>query len=585
MKSINTNELEKFFDLALDLLCIADTKGNFIKVNRAWEEILGYPVHELESRKFLDFVHPADIDATVETMKELEKQKQVINFVNRYQSRDGSYRYIEWRSYPFGDHIYAAARDITERMQAEIIIKASESRSRALIEAIPDMLFRYDREGRYLDAQIKNVYMLHPVAREKYEQKDLIGRKVEDVLPSDVAKLIQEMIKNSLESGDLQVADYSYAIDGEEQHFEARLVATENEEAVSIVREITEQKQSEEKLKYLSLHDSLTGLHNRAYFQSELDRLEGSRYYPIAIISADLDGLKLINDTLGHKEGDNFLMAGAALLEEALRSSDLLARVGGDEFALVLPQTDREAGEQIVRRILERVSIYNRQRVGMPLSISVGLAISDGVSKSLEDTYHAADTLMYKDKLKRSKEARSAIIEALLASLFKREGMNEESSEKVQELCIILGQQAGLDEEQMANLMLLAQVYELGKITIPEEILSKPGKLSEQEWDIVKQHAEKGYRIAAASPELASIAELLLKHHEQWDGKGYPLGLQGEEIPVECRILLLVNAYYAMISPRPYAKTMDKEEALQEVASFAGTQFDPKLVEIFLEIV
>ena len=278
-------------------------------------------------------------------------------------------------------------------------------------------------------------------------------------------------------------------------------------------------------------------------------------------------------------------MAEAAVLKETLRSFDLLARVGGDEFALVLPQTDREAGEQIVRRIQERVGIYNQQRQGMPLSISVSLTISDGISQSLEDTYHAAAGLMYKDKLKRSKEARSTIIEALLASLFKREGMNEESSEKVQELCMILGQQAGLDDEQMADLMLLAQVCELGKVTIPEEILSKPGKLSDQEWDVVKQHAEKGYRIASASPELANIAELLLRHHEHWDGNGYPLGLQGEENPIECRILLLVSAYCTMISPRSYAETMDKKEALQEVARCAGTQFDPKLCDMLRGIV
>lgn len=239
-------------------------KGNFIKVNKAWEEILGYPAQELENRKFLDFVHPADTDATVEKIKGLEKQEQVINFVNRYRSKDGSYRYIEWRSYLFGDLIYAAARDITERVQAEIIMQANESRSRALIETIPDMLFRYDREGRYLDAQVKDINMIHPGVREMYERNDLIGRKIENILPHDTARLLMEMVYNALESGELQVAEYSYAIEEKIQHFEARLVATENEEVVSIVREITEQKYNREELRYLSLRDSLTGLISKA---------------------------------------------------------------------------------------------------------------------------------------------------------------------------------------------------------------------------------------------------------------------------------------------------------------------------------
>lgn len=585
MRNTNKHELERFFNVALDLLCIADTEGSFIRVNKAWEEILGYSSEELEQRKFLDFVHPEDLDATVEVMAELEKQEQVINFVNRYRSKDGSYRYIEWRSYPHGKMIYAAARDITERIEAEKKMRENEARSMALVEAIPDMLFRYDREGRYLDAQVKDANMLHPATREIYKEGNLIGLYAKDVLPASTSDLIIKMIDKAIESGELQVAEYNYTCGEEIQHFEARLVATENREVVSIVRDITEQKRNEEELKYLSLHDSLTGLYNRAYFESELIRLEGSRYYPIAIISADLDGLKLINDTLGHKEGDRFLIAGAAVLRNALRSSDILARVGGDEFALILPQADRPVGEEIVQRIHERVQAYNLQQKGMPLSISAGLAISEGNNQSLEETYRTADSLMYKDKLKRSKAARNAIIEALLASIFKRESMHEESSEKVQELCMKMGHRVRLDEEKMADLMLLAQVFELGKVTIPEDILNKPGKLTEQEWEIVWQHAEKGYRIASASPELAGIADLLLKHHENWDGSGYPLGLQGENIPIECRILALASAFCSMINPRPYAKILSEEAALREVERCAGNQFDPDLCEIFQDIV
>lgn len=585
MRNISKHELESFFNVALDLLCIADTDGNFIKVNKAWEEILGYSIEDLEQGKFLDFVHPEDLNATLEVMADLEKQEQVHNFVNRYRSKDGSYRYIEWRSYPQGKLIFAAARDITERIEAEKSIKENEARSRALIEAIPDMLFRYDQGGRYLDVQIKDTEMLHPASREIYKDRGLIGLNVRDVLPASTAELIVAMIDKAINSGELQVAEYNYLNRGEMQHYEARLVATENREVVSIVRDITEEKRNEEELTYLSLHDSLTGLYNRAYFESELSRLEGSRDYPIIIISADLDGLKLINDTLGHKEGDRFLVAGAAVLKSALRSSDILARVGGDEFALILPQTERPAGEEIINRIQERVQAYNLQKKGMPLSISIGLASAKSDHHSLEEAYRTADSLMYKDKLTRSKAARNAIIEALLASLFTREGMHEESSEKVQELSMKMGVRENLAEEQMANLMLLAQVYELGKVSIPESILNKPGKLTEQEWEVVRQHAEKGYRIASASPELAGIADLLLKHHENWDGSGYPLGLQGEEIPIECRILALANAFCAMISPRPYAEMLDQEAALREVERCAGSQFDPDLCDCFREIV
>ena len=156
-----------------------------------------------------------------------------------------------------------------------------------------------------------------------------------------------------------------------------------------------------ETLRYLSFHDQLTGLYNRHYFASELKRLEGSREYPITIISADLDNLKNINDTRGHAEGDKYLKACAELFKETLRGYDLLARVGGDEFALILNRTDRESGESIMKRIKSNVEKHNQTHTTTPLSISMGLAVSEGPDHSLEETLRKADGLMYKEKLQR----------------------------------------------------------------------------------------------------------------------------------------------------------------------------------------
>ncbi len=154
-----------------------------------------------------------------------------------------------------------------------------------------------------------------------------------------------------------------------------------------------------ESIQYLSFHDQLTGLYNRHYFANEMKRLEGSREYPITIVSADLDGLKKINDTFGHKDGDLYLQNCASLLKEVLRSYDLLARVGGDEFVLVLPRTNRAAGEEILKRIKHNIENYNETQKMIPLKISMGLAVSNNSTQSLEKTYHEADRLMYKNKL------------------------------------------------------------------------------------------------------------------------------------------------------------------------------------------
>jgi HD-GYP domain-containing protein (c-di-GMP phosphodiesterase class II) len=142
----------------------------------------------------------------------------------------------------------------------------------------------------------------------------------------------------------------------------------------------------------------------------------------------------------------------------------------------------------------------------------------------------------------------------------------------------------GLSASQLSDLNLLAQVHDLGKVGIPDYILFKPGPLSEEEWQIMRQHPEKGYRIAQSTTDLAGISELILKHHERWDGKGYPLGLKGEEIPIECRILAIVDAFDSMTNDRPYRKAMPVAEVQEELQRCAGSQFDPQLVPIFLQM-
>ncbi len=156
-----------------------------------------------------------------------------------------------------------------------------------------------------------------------------------------------------------------------------------------------------ETLRYLSFHDQLTGLYNRHYFVNEIRRLEGSREYPIVIISADLDNLKKINDTRGHAEGDKYLQTCATLFKDTLRGYDLLARVGGDEFALVLTRTDRETSDMIIERINSNVKKYNQAQTALPLSISMGIAVSENSDRPLEETFREADGLMYKEKLQR----------------------------------------------------------------------------------------------------------------------------------------------------------------------------------------
>jgi len=231
------------------------------------------------------------------------------------------------------------------------------------------------------------------------------------------------------------------------------------------------------------------------------------------------------------------------------------------------------------------VEDYNRRHSDLPLGLSIGLAVAPDAEKSLHEVFRHADDLMYRDKLYRSTRARNKSVQALLAALDERDYITQGHAQRLENLCRKIGEKVKLSSSQLADLALLAQVHDLGKVGIPDRILFKEGSLTAEEWNVMRLHPEKGYRIAITSSDLSEVADLILKHHEKWDGSGYPIQLKGEEIPIECRILAIVDAYDAMTNDRPYSKARSKEEALEEIRRSVGTHFDPQLVEIFLAVV
>ena len=355
--------------------------------------------------------------------------------------------------------------------------------------------------------------------------------------------------------------------------------------SIKVLNDVTERKEMEARLKYLSLHDPLTGLYNRNYFEQEMRRLRQMRHTPIGIIVCDVDGLKLINDTLGHESGDTLLKVAAKTISKSFREGDMIARIGGDEFALLLPNCSREKIENAVHRIRNAVDAYNAANPELLLSISVGFAVSTNMQVNMDELFKEADNNMYREKLHSSKSARSAIVQTLMRTLKARDFITEGHADRLQELVVALANNIGLPERNIADLRLLAQFHDIGKVGIPDRILFKPGLLSDDEVNEIRQHCEIGHRIAQSAPDLGTVADWILKHHEWWSGEGYPLGLKGDEIPLECRILAIADAYDAMISDRPYRKAMSPRKAMAELKKCAGVQFDPDMTERFIKII
>jgi len=353
----------------------------------------------------------------------------------------------------------------------------------------------------------------------------------------------------------------------------------------SNIHDITNRKKMEDNLYHLSYHDYLTGLNNRRFFEQELLRLDVAGSLPISIIVADTNGLKLINDAFGHLFGDKLIVSTARVIHRCSRKGDMLARTGGDEFTLVLPKTDDETAAAMLQGIQDAFTEYNRSLVNdaFQINVALGLDTKTEAGTPIDLVIKTAEKNMYQRKLLERKSTHSTVLASIKATLFEK---NEETQEHCDRLVLQsrkIGKYLNLSQKEMDELEILSALHDIGKVGIPEQILMKPGKLNNDEWIEMKKHPEIGYRIASASPELAVIAEYILCHHERWDGNGYPQGLRGEQIPLLSRIIAVVDSYDAMTHDRPYRKRLEQEDVIKEMKRNAGVQFDPELVDIFID--
>ncbi|NLG87930.1 MAG: diguanylate cyclase [Clostridiaceae bacterium] len=344
---------------------------------------------------------------------------------------------------------------------------------------------------------------------------------------------------------------------------------------------ITEKIIAEKEIRYLAYHDKLTGLYNRGFFEEEVNRIDVERSLPISIIISDLNGLKLTNDVFGHLQGDKLLTKFAEILKRVCRKEDVVARWGGDEFAVLLPGTDNETAGRICERI--RKESIAEKNVPIALSISMGYATKYNTSESLIDVLKMAENMMYREKLSESRKIRQAILNSLKESLFQRSIETENHLKRVTTLSKEFADYIGLSEKDIEELTLLAYLHDIGKVAIPDDILMKAGKLNHDEWLEVRTHSEKGYKIAVNHQELAHISDGILCHHERWDGKGYPQGLREKDIPRISRILNIVDAYDIMTHNTVYKNAISHEDAIDEIINCSGKQFDPYYAREFVK--
>lgn len=350
-----------------------------------------------------------------------------------------------------------------------------------------------------------------------------------------------------------------------------------------ILYDITNIKTIDDRIRYLSYHDKLTGLYNRAWFDEQLKEFEAECRYPFTIIIGDMNGLKVANDLFGHRAGDDLLVATAEVLRKSCRDSDIICRLGGDEFVILLPAAAEAVAKEVCRRIRQHCQSLQLKPINP--SIALGYATRYDNDEPVEKLIKEADDRMYRNKLNSASSMRSSLILSLRANLEDKTMEGREHSERIKANCLLLGQRLGLGEELMDKLAIAAVMHDIGKIGIDDTLLAKPGPLSAEEWQAMRKHSEIGYGILGSAANMQPIAQYVLHHHEHWDGSGYPKGLKGEAIPQLSRIIALADAWEVMRFSSIYHPVRSVEQALAELRRLSGRQFDPVLVELFAVLV
>ena len=584
-------EFEAIFEQAATGICHISLEGKFIRANQKLCDILGYTRSELLDLTFQEITHKDDLKKSMDYLTKLVKGNyNYYSIEKHYIKGDGAVVWVNLtvsmvrESSINQQYFISVVEDISERKKNEVELKASEYTFRKLFEGSSDAVLII-KDNIIIDCNHATIESL-----EYGSKMDIVGKSLREISPenqpdgqpSDVR--IVEEIETTQKNGKSRFEWWHQKIDGTLFSVEVMLtsILLHGEKVFHAMwRDTSERNIMEKQLEYLSYHDSLTGLYNRRFYEEELKRLDTERNLPLTLIMGDVNGLKLINDSFGHVMGDELLQKVAEVLKRGCRIDDIIARLGGDEFVIILPQTDNLETEEIIKRIQDLAS---KEKVGsIDISITFGYESKNNEDENIQEIFKKAEDYMYKKKLFESPSMRGKTIKAIIYTLHEKNKREEQHSHRVSALCKSMGEALGLPEYEMEELKSVGLLHDIGKIAIDENVLNKPGKLTDDEWEEIKRHPEIGYRILNTVNDMSEMANYALHHHERWDGKGYPKGLKGNEIPFVSRIIAISDAYDAITSERSYRSALPEEFVISELQRNAGIQFDPELVRVFIE--
>lgn len=568
------------------MICELDENARLTFVNTKYCEIYNMDEHCLEYLNYNGLLPHGGDEVLFQKYKKLTVSEPSAKYINK-QTKEENISWYEWNDIGiFNDQknpfkYYSIGYDITEK-------KMIEDQKASLLEKLNAMINGHQAVMLLIEPFTGQITEANKAAEAfyGYTRNELLSMNIDEINTMKKDE-VQEFRLNAnkkgqkyftfphrLKNGQIRIVDvYSSPI----EYMDKRML-------FSIIFDVSERERAFSEVKYLAYHDYLTGVYNRRYWENEFENHNQPCNFPLAIIMGDVNGLKLINDNFGHSVGDIMLKDISRIIQSCVAHKYTFARVGGDEFAILLGNAEEMKIRNLIIEIEEDIESFNKGKEDKhPLSVSFGYAIQREKTDSLDDLMREAETFMYRRKYYDCRSIKSKSIDIAMNSLFAKSEREKNHSERVGYICEEIARRMGLDTQQINKVRVAGLLHDIGKIGVKEDVLNKRGELNEHEWRLMKLHPQKGAKILKNTIEFSELADIILCHHERWDGKGYPGKLKGEETPLESRIIAVADAYDAMINERSYRKRISKENAIAEITKGSGSQFDPRVVQAFIK--
>jgi len=580
---MSVDDYSRLFSASLDAMVRIDTEDCIVEANNRFVEMFQYDLQVLLGKKLDDFIVS---DLSKSDAFDLNKRAAAGELFTtdaiRIDKQGNEYHVFITGIPIICEGIYQGAfviyRDRTAEMTSKRALLNQKMTFESLFRNANDAIVRLDVKECVVDMNERFGILFG------YELDEIKGKCIDELVLNNKNQNEGIMLTKQLLKGEKMVVEgFRYAKDGS-----PRMCIVQGVPIVSaglviggygIYTDITEKKVAEDEVLYMSYHDQLTGLYNRRFFDEEYRRLNTTRHMPTSLIMADVNGLKLINDAFGHKSGDELLKRMATILVENCRESELIARLSGDEFVILLPNTDEESTEIIVSRLKQ--AVHQDKYKNIEFSMSFGFGTKESLDESNTSLFKRVEDQMYRNKLVESPSIRGKMFDTIIKTLHAKNEREERHSSRVSEYCEKIARRLNMNSVSIKEMKTAGWLHDIGKIALSDSILDKPDSLTHDEWKEVRKHPEIGYRILNSVLEFTELSEHILHHHERFDGSGYPKGIAGEEISLQARIIAVADAYDAMTSDRTYRKALSPAKAIEQLKVCSGTQFDPVVVNAF----